>query len=750
MVEEENPSVAPDLEAADGDASDIPSTSAQPAQASKWQNIAADLMAESGRDKFAFLLAMSVGAAILFPYLGSVGYFDPWETNYAEVARQMVVRDDYLYPFWKEAYFFSKPILLFWLSAPLYALTGVGADERALSDAAEWCGRLPVALFSLLLLGVAFQISRRLWNTRAALLGTIAMATTPYFGFTSRQAIPDTLYVAPMSAAMLICAWLCLADDEKRKELASAKIPMWFICVLGACLLPQAWEIGRTGAFLNRITLLGSEYATRIGASVCLCSAVILILLGLKKFGRDPFLLLASTLLALATLGKGPHAVVFVLIVFFFYFVVSGEWDRLLRPTLILAAGVYLLVAAPWVIVMLLFEGLDDGRKTWFRRFVLHDLFGRLGGVHGERGGHEYYIRYLSFGLFQWAPAAALSLFSAISRGLPAKKTRTPSERFTLLVSIWIVTLFVFFSVMGTKFHHYIYPVALPAALLIGWWLDDVLTKRTEIRGMILISLLVLVMIVRDLCVEPWQWADLFSYHYVSYKPSYYFPKETFFSLGKAKVTVWQLLIGIFGALAVLGPLLGAVADARRKKDSHRKTFWGTLLGTQNSPSSGFVFMTVVTAVVVGLLTVHVYWSQVSQHWTHRHILDTYWEMSEPGEPLIAYQMDWKGETFYAHNTEREIKKSQSDLRKALKEPGRAFVIVQQDRYERLKKAVGKKGEAQMSIVDKSNTKWYLVTIDDTEATAAAPMKSPAEVPGKLNAPVAKELEAEKSQAQQK
>src|SRR6185503_12187256 len=79
---------------------------------------------EPDHDRWSFLLAVGVATGIVLPLLGAVGFFDPWETNYAEVAREMVTRNDYLYPFWKDAYFFSKPILIFWLEAPLLKLIG--------------------------------------------------------------------------------------------------------------------------------------------------------------------------------------------------------------------------------------------------------------------------------------------------------------------------------------------------------------------------------------------------------------------------------------------------------------------------------------------------------------------------------------------------------------------------------------------------------------------------------------------------
>ncbi len=705
-----------------------------------------------GKDRLAFLFVMSVGVAVTIPFLGSTGFFDPWETNYAEVARQMAERNDYLYPFWKDAYFFSKPILLFWLTAPLYWLVGAGDETRELSFLVEWVGRLPVALFSLLLLAVAFYVARRLWNTRAALLGSVALATTPFFGFMSRQAITDTLYVAPMSAAMLLCAWLVLDDEDERVKLELAPIPWWLFGVGCAVVVPQMIVIGRNGAFLNRVELFGNETATRYAVMIGLSALAVAVLYAFKRFGRDPWLMSASILLALATLGKGPHAVVFVLLVFFVYFLASGEWNRLERPTLILAAGVYLLVAAPWVIVMLLFGGKDDQQKTWYRRFVLHDLLGRMGGVHGERGTHDYYIRYLSFGLFQWVTASVLAVLNALSRQLGAQKTRTRHERFTLLVAIWAVALFAFFTIIGTKFHHYIYPVVIPSALLIGWWLDELLKSPQRLAvGLGVLMCFVVVTVTRDLITEPWQWADLYSYHYVSYKPDYYFPKDIAFRLKDQPVSWWQLGIGACGLIALAFPLLGLLADWAFEQRGAGAESTATddgnpvavpdgsndsavqrvleqfaspleklgalprqLFRHDDAPSknAGVVAGLMLSGVLVSIGVVHVYMAQASQHWTHRHILHTYWEMSQPGEPLIAFQMDWKGETFYAHNSERQIKKSSAELKKVVDKPGRTFVIVQQDRYNRLKSAVGKENEKNMRIVDQSNTKWYLVLIE--------------------------------------
>ena len=71
------------------------------------------------------VIASTGFAALVFlPWLGAVGLWDPWEPHYAEVARQMIVRDDYVYPYWESAYFFSKPVRVDALLARIHDLLG--------------------------------------------------------------------------------------------------------------------------------------------------------------------------------------------------------------------------------------------------------------------------------------------------------------------------------------------------------------------------------------------------------------------------------------------------------------------------------------------------------------------------------------------------------------------------------------------------------------------------------------------------
>ncbi len=652
------------------------------------------------RERWSFLLVVGVAVGITLPLLGAVGYFDPWETNYGEVAREMVTRNDYLYPFWKDAYFFSKPVLLFWLTAPLYKLIGAGTPGGPIPALAELCGRLPSALASVMCVAVEYYAARRLWGRRAALYASLALATMPLWAFLSRQAITDMLYVAPASAALLLLA-VALFDDDKDTQ--KERLPRWLVALAAACTLPQLAEIARSGAFLNRVTLFGSEAAARgVFAAILLLFAGGL-LYYLWRAGRDPLLHAAAILFALSTLAKGPVGVGVCGLTLLCTIAVLGEWERMLRPAAVSCTALFLAICAPWPIVMTFFTGLDEERKTWVQRFIFYDLLGRIGpGAHGDRGSFNYYVEYAGFGMFPWTGLVPPALFSAAgARAAPRNK----GERFTVLVALWAVITFAFFAATTTKFHHYIFPLCVPCALLIGRYLDKLVSEpKLRVAPVVAFFAVTLAALIgRDLVTEPWQLIDLFTYHYKSYKPAYYFPSDEEWRVG--------LSIACFGATLVVAA--GAVWDmVRPPPEGEHKTWLGSLVFSRRCASEGFITAYLAAAILFAVFAVQVHFNRASQHWSQREIFDTYYSMRKGDEPIIAFQMDWKGETFYGKNQDIQIKRSGSELKKAVERPGREFVLVQTDRYGSLKSALGKDYESRIKVVDRSNQKWYLVLVE--------------------------------------
>src|SRR5262245_12060796 len=75
-------------------------------------------------------LLLAVGLLILLPRLGQFGFWDPWEPKYAESAREMIQRDSFVVPYYRDDVRLTKPILVYWgilAGAAIFGLNEFGA-----------------------------------------------------------------------------------------------------------------------------------------------------------------------------------------------------------------------------------------------------------------------------------------------------------------------------------------------------------------------------------------------------------------------------------------------------------------------------------------------------------------------------------------------------------------------------------------------------------------------------------------------
>ena len=80
-----------------------------------------DLVAGTAEKRIAFAL-ICLFAVLYIPLAGNYGLWDPWESHYGEVARQMAQRNDWISLWWPGSpqdrmEFWSKPVLTEWLFA---------------------------------------------------------------------------------------------------------------------------------------------------------------------------------------------------------------------------------------------------------------------------------------------------------------------------------------------------------------------------------------------------------------------------------------------------------------------------------------------------------------------------------------------------------------------------------------------------------------------------------------------------------
>jgi len=130
-------------------------------------------------------------SAILFPALGSAG-LERAEIYFLDAARAMLESGDWLVPRYRGEPFFDKPALTYWLMAGAMKLLGPTAAA----------GRVVSGVAALGLLLATAWLGARLLDRRAALAGSIALATSVGFMSFGRVAMSDMLLALFSTLAM--------------------------------------------------------------------------------------------------------------------------------------------------------------------------------------------------------------------------------------------------------------------------------------------------------------------------------------------------------------------------------------------------------------------------------------------------------------------------------------------------------------------------------------------------------------------
>ncbi len=621
---------------------------------------------------------VAVAGALYLPTLGLSSLWDPWETHYGEVSREILVRHDWLSLWWAhDGFFYSKPVLLFWLQAITMALTGVQVAPGHVLDGGahpEWVLRMPNALLAVVGLYLLYRGAARAFGRRAALLGALVLTTCPFWVFMSRQATTDMTYVGPVSASvgLLLCG-LCTPGDQQARvyELRvggrTLRPSAWHL-VLGAitlCAVPQALyllsrnvDVLLTGSGPHGFRWHEDYFMSGSGGGNCgqpgnspcatatpafglppfaqglawLAGTAALLKLQWKERRAQRLYYLGAWLFAaLATLAKGPAGLGLPALAALGTVAATRRWRLLLDAEIVSALLVVAVVALPWYLAAYVRHG-----AAFTDELIFHDMVNRaFSHVHDTNEGEDtsfvYYVTQLGYGMFPWTALAPLGLVAWMRRDDGTRSTRTDGA---ILLFMWFVVAFVLFSFMGTKFHHYIFPAVPPAAMLVGLALDSALEEMTAQPSRVLgaaaiAGALLLVLITRDLVTRsPGEHdgaihlAQLFSYQY-------HRPWPAMLDFGTT--------LGLFGGGAAILLLLSGARVLRRPA----------------------IAATFVLAALFAVWCGNVYLMRTGRHWGQGDVIRAYYaSRADEAEPLVAYQMNWKGENFYTGNRVPAFKSS--------------------------------------------------------------------------------------------
>ena len=620
-------------------------------------------------ERYAVLAVLALGALVFLPFLGSVSLWDPWETHYGEVAREMIARDDYVYPYWESAYFFSKPALPIWLMAT--GMLVVGADSgppgAPLGAWTEWGARTPFALIAIATLWAVYRIGRQLGGRNVGLVSAFVLASSAQFIFIGKQAMADMPLVGFLTIGLAFFLEVVFSEEADRPATLQEKT----LAVLGfgIPLYLQLFIIAREVQDGAGLAALGATGV--IGA--LLISAI-----ALRGTAQHTRLVGFYVCLALATLAKGLAPIAVLGVTGVVYLALTLDFRIFLRARIVPGALMFLLVAAPWYVALSLFGGRDGEGRTFVERFWIHDNLNRVGvGVHGDRGGLGYYLEQLAYGMFPWSSVIPSAVFFATRT--PEYEPRSERKRLVLFIVLWAVATYAFFSMSQTKFHHYIFPAVPAFAVLVGaWFVHLAEDPEARLTGWTFVPIGILFSVIaRDLINDPQNLVNLFTYKY-----DRDFPREL-------NPRVYLTLIVALGSVALVVTYM-------------LKQRGRTLLA--------FLAM----AGVFGAWISHHHFNMLSPHWGQKHLFETFYEERVGDEPIYAFQLNWRGETFYSRNTILQVKESGANarIRSLVDRPGREFIITEQSRFHALRNVLSQDKGEKLRILDRSNNKFYLCVVD--------------------------------------
>lgn len=384
------------------------------------------------------LLVFTIASVILLPCLGVYGLWDPWETHYGEVAREILSRNDWISLWWAhEEWFWSKPILIFWTEALSILLTGFPYQpDQVLPHHIEWAVRLPHYLMATFAVVVVYHVIKRRFSTMAGVFASLVVVTLPHYFMLSHQAITDMPFVSNMTMATSLLAFAFTADPFQqvkswtfwrlRMNATTAVVFGLFVLALpqilyllsrnvswsseGVFFSMDHFSFGSAGNAGNpgqpAAREMGPVFIFEPALQATLWSTLLFfVVMSIYKERRVQTLAMYGFYLfaALAFMGKGIPGFALPGLVALIYLIVSKRWDLLLLGRIRVATGAAIVatVGLPWFVAMYVRHG-----RGFTDRLLVHDHINRLTvGVHQDEtrlGSIGYFLDQLGVGLYPW------------------------------------------------------------------------------------------------------------------------------------------------------------------------------------------------------------------------------------------------------------------------------------------------------------------------------------------------------------
>jgi len=155
-----------------------------------------------------------------FSGLGRQAIADSDEAFYAESAREMLEREDWLTPYFNYQVRFQKPILFYWMVSSTYLVAGISAAAA----------RFPSALAGLGLTLITYLCARRRYGNHTGGLAGAIIATSFGYAAMAHQSLPDL----PLAFFITLAIWAGLEGLAPATPDTSSNHRRWLLLASSA------------------------------------------------------------------------------------------------------------------------------------------------------------------------------------------------------------------------------------------------------------------------------------------------------------------------------------------------------------------------------------------------------------------------------------------------------------------------------------------------------------------------------------
>lgn len=612
----------------------------------------------SGLPSIAYAVAI---VALTLPLLllaqRGVGFWEPWETSWAQMAREMAEGGSWLHPT-VEGKFVARPLLPMWLIAAGFRL----------GDGAEWAMRLPFALCATGTGLALFAWLRRPFGDLRAMLAGLAAVTSPML-FLSGSTLAGNA-VAMFALALSMWAWG-----------GPGPKPAWRSALFGLSLVVGVASWGLWGLVLPVCIAgaVGAAANARVGRTAIAVAVAVAVVGGVIGWGVwQEWNPRAMQLVQLAV----PLAVMAAL--------VAAAWDAIKLP----AIGVGVLGTV--LIVVLYVTGGDapavDERSIHVIAFLLDNHLSTPGALDAHVS-FDFWVRQLGFSTFPWFALLPLGLLWAAR---PAEDVTGAEHTARRALGAWFVIGGLLAMFLGSVHEHYLLPVAPAVGAMTALAAsDEKLWEHLSARPMLarmlgFAAVLGLLFMAKDLDRYP---AQLLSGLLTDGK----FEAPETFALGRPLKVLRYVLMAVLAFWFFGGPnLLVRFVPGSPAGWLRRRVALGCALG-----AGGLAFM-----ALSGLLWV----PQLSNHLSTKGLIASHARFATNGEPLRTFQVGPRNASYYLRDV--ETIPTQTAFRDAFLSNERVFAVIPRDRLSALNYEVRKarKPRRDLVVLDDRSSRFLLVT----------------------------------------